>query len=148
MLKISKLADYASLIMNFLAKHPEAFFNATAVAEATHLALPTVSKLLKLLSDAKLLNSTRGSAGGYRLARDVHKISLVELLAAIDGSPALTECSLGAKSCVQNDSCLMKHNWQMINGLILTVLKNISVADMTQSLRSHPMLKAMEHVHG
>ena len=148
MLKISKLADYGSLIMNFLARHPDQCFNASAVAEATRISLPTVSKLLKLLSDAKLLSSIRGSAGGYRLARDIHDISLVELLMAIDGAPALTECSLGAKSCMQNDSCLVKHNWQMINALILKMLKNISVADMTQSLRLHPMLKAMEHVYG
>jgi FeS assembly SUF system regulator len=147
-LKISKLADYGSLIMNFLARHPEQFFNAAAVSEATHLSLPTVSKLLKLLSDAKILVSARGAAGGYRLARDVHHISLVELLMAIDGSPALTECSLGAKSCIQNDSCLVKHNWQMINALILKVLKNISVADMTQSLRHHPVLTSMEQLHG
>ena len=69
MLRISKLTDYATVILARLAAEPERRFTAAQIAAETHLAAPTVSKLLKQLHRQGLVVSTRGSAGGY-LSRD------------------------------------------------------------------------------
>ena len=66
MLRISKLADYGTVIMVYLAKHPQQLCNARDIALHTHLTVPTVSKLLKRLTAAGLVRSVGGVAGGYR----------------------------------------------------------------------------------
>ena len=85
MIILSKLADYGVIVATHLATHPERQENAAAVAMATRLPQATVAKLLKALAHAGLVTATRGSAGGYRLARSAGAISVAEVVAAIDG---------------------------------------------------------------
>ncbi len=67
MLRISRLTDYATVILASLAGGSLA--SAAEIAERTHIGLPTVSKLLKELQHAGLVRSMRGARGGYQLAR-------------------------------------------------------------------------------
>jgi len=134
MLKISKLADYATVIMNFLAIRPEQVFSAAEIARQIQVAVPTVSKVLKLLSEAGLLISARGASGGYQLSKSAAEISLIEVITAIDGSPAITECSQKHKICSQESVCAVRHNWRLINQVIMSALRGLSLADMTKPL--------------
>jgi FeS assembly SUF system regulator len=139
MLKISRLADYATVIMNFLVRHGDASFSASAIAEQTLIRTPTVSKLLKMLQEAGLLQSSRGAAGGYRLAKAATEINLVDIIQAIDGKPAITACSQATHDCELTQECELKTNWQYINRVVCDVLKNISLQDMQQSLQEQPL---------
>ena len=85
MLRISRLTDYATVLLAALAEQPDRVQTATALAEQTHIAAPTVSKLLKQLQRAKLVTSTRGLHGGYQLARPATQISAAAILARIAG---------------------------------------------------------------
>src|SRR5690242_21457546 len=85
MIRVSRLADYASVVMACLARHPGEVLSAAQVGEETNLELPTVSKLLKQLARADLVESFRGAAGGYRLAKPAQDISLAEIVEALDG---------------------------------------------------------------
>jgi Fe-S cluster assembly protein SufB len=134
MLRISKLADYATLILHCLAAQPTELASASDIAHKTGLQLPTVSKLLKAALRGKLVVSIRGVGGGYRLAKDPKDISLAEIITAIEGQPALTQCSEKNSHCAQDGRCAIKHNWQNINRFFLTTLANISLADMQQRL--------------
>ena len=75
MLRISKLTDYGTVILACLASQPDRLWTAAEVAERTHVGLPTVSKLLKKLQRSGLVISTRGSHGGYQLARPPGEIT-------------------------------------------------------------------------
>ncbi len=134
MLRISKLADYATVIMNYLAARPEELASANEIAQRINLGTPTVSKVLKILCEASLVTSARGVEGGYRLARPAQSITLAEVVTAVDGIPALTECAQGAHSCIQEGVCAVKHNWRAINRFILETLQNLTLADMAQPL--------------
>ena len=79
MLRINKLADYGTVVMVYLARRDEQLLNARDIAHHTRLSVPTVSKLLKRLTAAGLLNSVRGVAGGYRLQRSAALISVAEI---------------------------------------------------------------------
>lgn len=134
MLKISRLADYGSSVMRYLAYF--SYFadqskSAVEVAEGTHLALPTVRKILKLLLNSGLLVSLRGKEGGYRLSRDIKNISLADIIEAIDGPIALTECSASSNQekhpCGQTPVCTMRKDWQWINFLIKDALSKQSL---------------------
>jgi FeS assembly SUF system regulator len=130
MLRISKLTDYATVILARLAAEPERRFTAAQIAAETHLAAPTVSKLLKQLHRQELVVSTRGSAGGYLLARPATQISAAQILDALDGPVALTECAGAASHCGIERTCRVGHSWQRVNTAIRRSLQEITLLEL------------------
>src|SRR5260370_16404100 len=94
MLRLAKLTDYGLVLMTCMArKHHHAVDTARGLALGSKLPLSTVSKLLKMLLQGGLLISRRGINGGYVLARHAAAISVAEIIVALEGPIALTECS-------------------------------------------------------
>jgi len=131
MLRVTKLTDYATVVLSALADAPERVHNATELAERAHLELPTVSKLLKTLTQAGLVQSFRGSAGGYRLARPASQISLIHIVEAIEGPLGMTECSGEHSSCEHETHCGVRSKWLRINDVVADALRGVSLAEMT-----------------
>ena len=132
MLRISKLADYGTIVMVYLARHHEALLNAKDVALHSHLSVPTVSKLLKLLSGAGLLVSAKGAKGGYRLARSASMISVADIIQAVEGSHGLTECSHESSACTLEKVCTLRDNWQVISRSVTGALSQVSLSQLAQ----------------
>jgi FeS assembly SUF system regulator len=130
MLRIGKLTDYATVILATLAADRARLLNASTLAERTHIAAPTVSKLLKQLHRAGLVNSTRGTHGGYQLARDPEQISAASILDALEGPIALTECSAGSGQCGIEHTCSVGRTWQRLSVAIRRSLSEISLAQL------------------
>lgn len=133
MLRLSKLADYATVIMCRMARQPDEAYSAARLAEALDVPQPTVAKLLKLLARAGLLDSIRGGKGGYLLARGAAEISLADVISAIDGLPGLTECITSPGTCGLEGSCDMRHNWPAINQVVVGALASVSLAQVGAS---------------
>jgi FeS assembly SUF system regulator len=136
-LRISKLTDYATLILASLAADSTRLRTAADIAHASHLAAPTVSKLLKQLHRAGLVDSTRGMHGGYRLARPAQEINAAAIIDALEGPLALTECSTDHIQCGLAASCSVGGSWQRINKAIIQSLQEISLAELA-GLESNP----------
>lgn len=134
MLKISRLADYGTVIMHYLADERSVRKSANSIANGTNIALPTASKVLKLLNDAALVTSTRGAMGGYQLARAPHDITLADIIMAVDGRPAVTQCCSTHVQCEQSSDCGLRVNWQTINQRIINMLSTVSLDAMRQPL--------------
>ena len=134
MLKISKLADYATVVMHWLSQHKDDHYSATAIAEQIAVGVPTVSKVLKSLNDAGLVGALRGVQGGYQLSRSANAISLADIITAIEGRPAMTECSQIDGLCQYDARCELRGNWQYINARIYHLLDTVSLHDMTMPL--------------
>jgi FeS assembly SUF system regulator len=137
MVRLSKLADYGLLLMTLIARG-ETFGQRTArdLAVESHLPLATVSKLLKELLQSGLLVSHRGIKGGYLLAREPQEISLIEIIAAIEGPMALTECSTEVTGlCNIEAGCPIKSNQRIINQAVRGVLERITLSDLVQPLQ-------------
>ena len=130
MLRISRLTDYATVVLAALAADPARLRTATALAEQTHIAAPTVSKLLKQLQRAGLVTSTRGLHGGYQLARPAAQISAAAILDALEGPMALTDCAAGHGNCDIEDSCRVSRVWQRLNLAIRRALYDVSLAQL------------------
>ena len=130
MLRIGKLTDYATVILATLAADRTRQLNAGTLAERTHIAAPTVSKLLKQLHRAGLVNSTRGTHGGYQLARDPENISAAAILDALEGPFALTECSAGSGQCGIEHTCSVGRTWQRLTVAIRRSLNEVSLAQL------------------
>ena len=131
MLRMSKLTDYSILILAFLANGGSRFHSASDVAENTGLALPTVSKLLKALTRARLVRSHRGSHGGYTLAHSAEEITAADVVDALEGPLAITECSSNDSHCELQPVCKVGGALQQLNQGIHTVLENITLAQLT-----------------
>lgn len=123
MLRISKLADYACIVMMSLARHSQSL-NANELALATHINLPTVRKVLKLLQQANFLNAVRGVQGGYQLKKPAGQISVLEIIEAIDGPLAVTDCANPLKACEIKGQCVTQSGWQLINQTIRNALQD------------------------
>lgn len=135
MLKLGKLADYGTMLVTVLAGEPERLLSAHELANRTHVAAPTVSKLLKLLTRGGLVESLRGARGGYKLARPAGEVTVADVIAAIDGPIGLTQCSVHKGSCAVESHCGVRGNWRLINTAIHEALKSVTLADMARPLR-------------
>jgi FeS assembly SUF system regulator len=130
MLRISRLTDYATVLLATLAGEPGRVQTATALAEQTHIAAPTVSKLLKQLQRAGLVTSTRGLHGGYQLSRPASQISAAAILDALEGPMALTDCAAGHGNCEIEESCRVSRVWQRLNLAMRRALYDVSLAQL------------------
>jgi len=136
MLRLSKMTDYGTVVLAALAVEPGSVHTSAELAERTRLGLPTVSKLLKQLAKGGLVRSTRGAHGGYSLARRPANISAVEIIDAIEGPVALTECSVDENLCGLESSCGVGSSWQRINLAIRDALKAITLETLCQADRA------------
>ncbi|MEY4671058.1 MAG: hypothetical protein RLZZ415_937, partial [Pseudomonadota bacterium] len=92
-MRLSSMADYAVVTMSAAARHCGGMrVSAAELAAETGLPVPTVQKLVSRLTSAGLLRSTRGVGGGLKLARPAAAISLADIIEAVEGPIALTQC--------------------------------------------------------
>ena len=144
MLRISRLTDYATVILAALAETPGRVQTSACLADQTKLALPTVSKLLKQLQRAGLVASTRGLRGGYQLARAATEISAADLLDALAGPFSITDCASGQGNCELEKSCRVGHAWQRLNVTIRRSLREVSLAQLAGFDSNQPRVLALE----
>ena len=138
MLRISKLTDYGTVVLAHLAGHTEVVCSAADVSNATGIAPPTVSKLLKSLARAKLVSSTRGANGGYRLSRSPREISAADVIDALEGPVSITECSASDSHCDFESVCSVGSAWKRINLAIRRALQDVSLTDLLKAQQPLP----------
>lgn len=131
MLRLSKMNDYAVVVLGQMAARPGAVVTAPDVAESTGLPAATVSQVLKRLAHGGLVASHRGAHGGYSLARHPGDISVANLVEALEGPVALTACVDGAEGhCGVEAVCPMRGGWDRVNTAIRAALDSVTLADM------------------
>ena len=134
MLRITKIADYGFNVLVHMAEAEEGkLFSAKELASAVDLPLPTISKILKILTQGQILTSQQGSKGGYALAHPPQQISAAEIIEVLEGPIAITDCS-GAEGCARN--CPVGPNWQRINHVFEEILRKLSLEEMTHQLQN------------
>ena len=145
MIRLSRLADYGVILMTHIASSPDPLHTASAVAATAHVPEPTAAKILKALSRHGLLASHRGAGGGYELARSAHDITAAEIIAALDGPIALTEClDVDTAPCVLETFCPTRGNLHKINQAIHRALDDITLADLISPFPLPPLALARE----
>ena len=130
MIKVSKMADYAVVVLAALARS-DAQMNASGISGQTGLPEPTVAKVLKLLSRGQFLESTRGVNGGYRLSKAAGDITVAQIISTVDGPISLTSCVDGGdNSCGYESRCAVKGRWNGVNHAVRGALEGVTLADM------------------
>jgi FeS assembly SUF system regulator len=132
MLRMSKMTDYGIVLMTELARAEGDTRTTRELAARTRVPLPSVSKVLKSLLQAGLVVSHRGANGGYGLARPPVELSLAELVSALEGPVALTECGVHTQGapCELESICQVRGHWRLINNAIQEALGRLTLADL------------------
>jgi len=132
MIQLTKKADYAIVVMAHLARFAD-LPTATAreVADATRLPSPMVAKILKILTRKGLLKSSQGIKGGYQLSRSASDITVAQVIEALEGPLAMTECTVGPPGiCRTEHWCSVRPHWGVINQEIRQTLERLSLSTM------------------
>ncbi|MDE3009960.1 MAG: SUF system Fe-S cluster assembly regulator [Pseudomonadota bacterium] len=130
MLKMGKLTDYATVIMSYLAQNPGQVHAASELALVVGVGAPTALKVLKTLARAGLLQSQRGTKGGYQLTRPATQITVADILQAMEGPIGLTECGSSPGACLRESRCGVRTNWQRISQAVGEALARVTLAEM------------------
>ena len=132
MIRLSKLTDYAVVVMAQMARSDAGVHTVSQLAEQTGVPAPTVAKLMKILTPAGLMVSHRGATGGYALARPADLITIADIIGALDGPISITSCVDGAEGgCCVETLCPMRGNWDRVNTAVRKALEEVTLADMS-----------------
>lgn len=130
-MRLSNLADYAVVLLAAAARAGEARLTATSLAEKTGVPLPTVQKLVGRLASAGLIVSSRGTGGGFRLARPASQISLAGIVEAVEGPIAMAACvEQGRQDCGLDHHCQVRPHWGAVNDAVRGALEGVSLASL------------------
>lgn len=143
MVRLSKLTDYAVVLLTQMVRRDGKIATTANLSASTGLPHPTVSKVLKRLTKTGLLVAQRGATGGYTLARAAEHISIADVVTALDGPIAMTDCAEGSHhSCQMEKNCPINGNWNRVNLAIRNALQSVSLAEMANDIR--PFMKTYE----
>ena len=130
MLRITKITDYGFILLAHMASQEmNLLHNAKDLSASIGIPLPTVSKVLKILTQGGILQSHQGSKGGYSLSRPAGDITAAEIIEAVEGPVALTDCS-SLEGCDRN--CVVSTSWQKVNGAVIGALQELTLAAMAK----------------
>lgn len=134
-MRLSNMADYAVVVMGAAARHCGGTrTSATALANETGIALPTVQKLVSILSKANLLRSVRGAGGGIQLSRPAAAITLADIVEAVEGPIALTGCVDGQTChCAIEPDCTVKPHMNVVNMAVRGALADVKLTSLVQA---------------
>lgn len=137
MIKLSKLSDYAVVVLSQLAAEDGRLVSAVELSSITTIPEPTVSKVLKLLSKQDIITSVRGAKGGYALSRAPADITVAELIEALEGPILITSCAdhQVEADCTIAGICPMHGKWSRVNRVVKEALGTLVLADLLIPLK-------------
>ncbi|HEY8964760.1 MAG TPA: SUF system Fe-S cluster assembly regulator [Alphaproteobacteria bacterium] len=136
MIKLSRLSDYAVVVLETLSRDISTSLSASQIALESGLPEPTVAKVLKLMAAGGLVTSSRGVNGGYAMAKAPNEMTVFDIVSAIEGRLGLTACVEGGdEPCALQGSCAMHGRWNVVNQAVQKTFESITLADMTKSAK-------------
>ncbi len=132
MLRLSRMTDYAVVVLSQMATRQGDVMTAVDISDMTSLPQPTVAKVLKLLARHEVVESRRGTQGGYVLDRPSDAVSVAEIITAIDGPVALTACVDESEgNCAVESLCPMRGRWDLLNSAVQGAFEKVSLAEIS-----------------
>src|SRR5436190_905064 len=130
MLRLSKKADYALISLGYLAEHAEHVVSAREIAQRCQLPLPLLMNILKLLHQRGILKSSRGASGGYRIASDLGKLSLLQLSRMLENGEGGGASGEGNGEMLDQKRFALHGPAQALQYRVVRFMKDVSVADL------------------
>lgn len=134
MIRLSRLSDYAISLMCEMAPNKGQTFSASYLSKKTHISEAAVMKILKALNKEGLIDSLRGPKGGYIFHKSADKLTILDIVQAIDGPVAITVCSHDSEiACEFEENCIAKPGWDVINSALQQTLASFTIQSFLSS---------------
>lgn len=146
MMKLGKMTDYAIVVLTAMARHGKEPVSSQELAQSVHLERTTVAKILKALTKRGLILSYRGANGGYRLAKSPDKVSVGQIIEAMEGPIGITECSVSPGACSQEAFCSLQSSWKHISEVLEQALFSVSLAQIMAPKATPPLSVRLENM--
>lgn len=131
MIKISKQTDYAFQLISELSKlDKNAILSLKKFSVKSNISFLFLQKIAKYLREAGIIKSVKGQGGGYMLNKDIKKISIKEVIEAVDGPCNMVECTKEDSCCGKKDCCAIKDGISKISNQMEKILEKTSVASI------------------
>jgi len=127
---ISKTSEYALRIFSFMINDNKQVFSANYLAKNLSIPEKYLRNLLTKLSKFNLIKSIKGREGGFVFAKNADKITLADIIDAVEGIEKYDKCILGFDHCLDKNPCLLHFKWKPIKTEFINFLKNTTVNDM------------------
>ncbi len=140
MLSLTKKTDYALIALGYLAERPQAIVSAREIAERFGMPAALVMNVMKTMHHGKLIISTRGTKGGYRLLADLSKVSVHELISVLEGPIRLAECVMldgeckGKHSCKLSRACPIQAPIKALHGRLVGFLRDVRLSEIVKTI--------------
>lgn len=127
---VTRETDYAVRTVLYLAGGKDRTANATEIARAMHIPKSFLAKILQRLTRSRILTSSRGAQGGFRLAKDPSEISLLSIMEAIQGPACINTCAVDEKHCKRTTTCTVHPIWVKIRNDVEKELQNQTISGL------------------
>ena len=127
---ITKKTEYAIRALAELGKNPDQMLTANQVAQRQNIPPKYLPQIVSELSQAGLLQSTRGYGGGIKLGSSPDSLTLLEIVEAVQGKLNLFECQLGEVNCVQRPTCELQGVYDRALEAMRKVLADTRLSDI------------------
>lgn len=129
-MNISRKADYALRILSILATNKEELLSVRVAAEQVDVPYSFARSIQHGLAQTGIIESLRGVHGGMRLKVDPSKITLCEIIEAVQGPFAVNECTAPGAQCARMDSCCFHPLWVGTEALLRDYLSSVTLQDV------------------
>lgn len=134
---MSKTGTLAIRALSALAELPaEMYLGAIQIAKQLNAPANYLSKLLQSLCKAGIVESQKGSGGGFRLSRRPEKITLYEIIEPVEQVSRWGRCIMGKATCSNSNPCALHHQWADISSRYLNLLENTTLFDLKNNKKT------------
>jgi Rrf2 family iron-sulfur cluster assembly transcriptional regulator len=109
-----------------------------AISERQHISLSYLEQLFGRLRRRNLVSSVRGPGGGYMLALPSERISVADIIVAVDEPLDATQCG-GKENCLDDKRCMTHDLWATLNTKMYEYLASVSLGNLVEQQRGKPV---------
>ena len=130
---VRRNTEYAIRALVRLAATPEAIVSAWEIADSQEVPVEFLQKILQKFVKGGIVESHRGAQGGFSLAKEPGKVTLLEIVEMMQGRLAMNQCLDG---CSRSSSCLLKQNWLEMEEQLASHMAGITLQDLVDQVRA------------
>lgn len=129
-MKISSKGRYAVKVLVDIATSNKEYVSLSEIAERQNLSIKYLERIVSNLVKAHLLDSLKGSLGGYKLTKSPQEYTIAEILSVTGDLPELAPCQKSSQGCPNQKDCTTIGCWEVLTSIIYKYLNNVSLLDL------------------
>jgi Rrf2 family protein len=131
MMELTRKGEYAIRGVIYLAQQPQGKVSLVSdIAEATQVPASFLAKIFQSFAKLGIVNSSRGTGGGFTIGRPASQITLREVVEAVEGPIMPNRCLLGGASCDRAHSCNVHPVWRRVQTQVVDILESVTIAEL------------------